>query len=260
MKFCLLTDLHMNRYPRFFNKRLLRKAKDCDALLVMGDITTGLHTEKHLEMLGNSCKDVYFVLGNHDFYTSSFQEVSIKVKEFCNGKNLWWLDDEEPVEVFPGTWLLGVDGWYDGAHGDTFFMDINFDRMMIKDLLLKRRMEERAALIRERSEFFAEKFSQKMQKVPMDAKRVVVATHYPPWMGPIRHILDAFWLPQSVNSTLALALEKAAAERLETDFQIFCGHVHKTYEVRPAENVHCSVLDARKPIVVDFNVSKKIVL
>lgn len=242
----------MNRYPKFLNRRLLSKAKDCDALIVTGDITTGLHTEEHLKELGKFCKNVYFVLGNHDFYTSSFQETMVKTRAACLDTNVNWLDDSDPVELSPGNWLLGVDGWYDGVQGDLLFMDVNFDRMMIKDLLIKRRREERAEVIVDRAMASAKNFKEKMAKIPSSAKRILVATHYPPWMGPIRSILDAFWLPQSVNSSLAdEILLEAGARGPETAFEVICGHVHKTYAVQPAENVQCVVLDSRTVQYVD---------
>jgi UDP-2,3-diacylglucosamine pyrophosphatase LpxH len=246
MKLCLTTDLHMNRWPMFLNRSLLSKAKNCDALLILGDITTGLHTEEHLSVISKHAKDVYFVLGNHDFYTSSFQEMTVRVKQHCKGTNLHWLDNDDPIEIAPGTWLVGVDGWYDGVVGDSFFMDLNFDRMLIKDLLIKRRPEDRAEIIMARAAASADDFTAKMQMIPADAKNIIVATHYPPWMGPVRSILDAFWIPQSVNTVLADRIcEEAAKRENYTRFDVFCGHVHRPYKLQPAENVFCTVLDSR---------------
>ena len=249
MKICLTTDLHLNRYPMFFNRRLLNRAKKCDALLIMGDITTGLYTEAHLHFLRQFAPKVYFVLGNHDFYTSSFRETELRASGACvlpEGSNLCWLDEADPIEVSSGVWLMGVDGWYDTALGDSFFMDVNFDRMMIKDLLIKRRREDRAEVISARALASADNFTRKMDMIPANAERIIVATHYPPWMGPIRSIMDAFWLPQSVNSALAdRIIEESKTRRPRTKIEVFCGHVHNAYEVHAEENVRCTVLDSR---------------
>lgn len=252
MKICLITDLHLNRYPKFLNKRLLNKAKKCDALVLMGDLTTGLYTEQHLEFLRQFCSNVYFVLGNHDFYTSSFRETELRVSAAVLDTNLHWLDEDDPIEISPRTWLMGVDGWYDIALGDSFFMDVNFDRMMIKDLLIKRRREDRSDVISARALSSADNFTRKMDKIPANAEYIIVATHYPPWMGPIRGMLDAFWLPQSVNSALAdRIIEESTSRRSHTKIKVFCGHVHSSYELNPEQNVHCTVLDSRQVRIID---------
>jgi 3',5'-cyclic-AMP phosphodiesterase len=247
MKLCWLTDLHLNRYPEFLNRRLLDKAKQCDGILVTGDISTGFRTEEHLEFLKKFSPNVYFVLGNHDFYGSSFEETSGRVRQVCRNGRATWLDDADPIALGRGTYLIGVDGWYDAQYGDAFFLDVNFDRMMIRDLLLKTKREQRSELMASRAQISADKFRQKLKLVPSRADKVIIATHYPPWIGPMRSIFDAFWLPQSVNSILGDAIVEEARNRGPiTQFEVLCGHVHKDFEMNPAQNVKCIVSDARK--------------
>ena len=79
MDFVCCADLHLERLAvparlAFFEK--LRR-EDFDAALVTGDISEAGTLALHLGELAGACspRNVYFVLGNHDFYGSCFDEV-----------------------------------------------------------------------------------------------------------------------------------------------------------------------------------------
>ena len=79
MKFLWMTDLHLDRASSTTRKRFFNTLASTpfDAAMITGDISNADGVCSDLLELGGACgeRKVYFVLGNHDFYGSSFGEV-----------------------------------------------------------------------------------------------------------------------------------------------------------------------------------------
>ena len=59
------------------------------------------------------------MLGNHDFYFSSFDEVEQKLRKLVKkSKNLNWLTKSGIIALNDSTALIGVEGWGDARHGN----------------------------------------------------------------------------------------------------------------------------------------------
>src|SRR5262245_60091458 len=117
-----LTDLHLNfveadGFERFIAD--LAAAQD-DAFVVTGDIAESPDFDLYLlhiaERLG---KPILFVLGNHDFYRASIEDVRQRAANLARRSPLLrYLPSFEVVAVTENTALVGHDGWGDGRAGD----------------------------------------------------------------------------------------------------------------------------------------------
>ncbi len=111
-----LSDLHL-REQTFEEtlsevRALLERAK-ADAVLLTGDICEGPgRLEETLRRLGTVVGRVWFVLGNHDYYGSSFAERDAWRKTYAGPGVL--LDYAAPIHLGEGVYLAGNGGWGGG--------------------------------------------------------------------------------------------------------------------------------------------------
>jgi 3',5'-cyclic-AMP phosphodiesterase len=90
-----------------------------DGVLITGDISNDSGTKEAFTMLSRIVrKPVFFLLGNHDRYGSSFARTEAIV-DACvrNLPNLYRLTSREVIRLSPGHALVGLDGWADGLAG-----------------------------------------------------------------------------------------------------------------------------------------------
>ena len=78
--------------------------------LVTGDIGESDSVGRFVDELGRIAP-IYYVLGNHDYYRSSIDEVRATLPG-------GWLPGLAPVQLTDRTVLLGIDGWGDARCGD----------------------------------------------------------------------------------------------------------------------------------------------
>ena len=93
-----------------------------DALAISGDISEAPLLNEHLNLLETYLqRPIYFVLGNHDFYRGSFEEVIPSVRAFSSQSTfLHCMDLMEFVDLTPTTALVGHGCWGDGGYGDFY--------------------------------------------------------------------------------------------------------------------------------------------
>ena len=78
MKLAWVTDIHLNFLESSDRKKFYQDvvATDSNAVLVSGDIAEAPTVSEILEeMAQHIAKPIYFVLGNHDYYQSSVENV-----------------------------------------------------------------------------------------------------------------------------------------------------------------------------------------
>ncbi len=113
MKLIWLTDLHLNFTCRETVDELCYaiRLQEANAILITGDIATSQHLCSHLELLEEQfVVPIFFILGNHDYYHSSIQNVTAQVKQFVAGKrDLVWLSQAGVVHLSSNTCLIGHD-------------------------------------------------------------------------------------------------------------------------------------------------------
>ena len=117
-----LTDIHLNfltkwQLDEFFDKL---QASDVDIFLISGDIGEATDIIDFLKRFDILEKPVYFVLGNHDFYHGSVEEVRQTVAELADESQfLTYLTAcDFPIALSSTVGLIGHDSWSDGRCGD----------------------------------------------------------------------------------------------------------------------------------------------
>src|SRR5260221_2540947 len=134
-KFLFLTDTHLWYWSR--NKLLnLMLDEKPDGLFLTGDISNcAWLLYKDLKFLATGLNiPIYFVLGNHCHYGSSFNEVKERVIDICNEHtNLKWLDQSDIISLNYNTAIVGSMGWYSASIGISYFIRYTFDWFMISD-------------------------------------------------------------------------------------------------------------------------------
>jgi len=254
MKLLWLTDLHLDRVedkPRMeFYKRL--RSEQFDAAVITGDISTAQFLQGHLRELGQVCapKPVYFVLGNHDFYGSSFDAVDRAVADVCKEQmNLRHLGQGEIIPLVDGEALVGHRGWADGraGWGESTFVR-NRDRRWISDFrgLSKNAMFGRMADIgRESARHFREVLPYALQC----HRSVWVATHVPPFASAAIYRgkpCDRGRQPHFVNFAAGGVLAGIARQHPRSRLTVLCGHTHSRAQVTVSEQVRVIAGEARK--------------
>src|SRR3954447_26963985 len=116
MKLAWITDVHLNfvkpDYRQLFYSTL--KAAQPDGLLLGGDIAEAPTLLQFLHEMDSALNlPLYFVLGNHDFYHSSIEDVRTRIREI-EMPRLHWLTDSSVQWLTEKTALIGDDGWADG--------------------------------------------------------------------------------------------------------------------------------------------------
>src|SRR6185436_14728975 len=115
MRVVWLTDIHLNFYTPFGMEKfftLVRSSKP-DAILISGDIGESTRLEWYLRQMETrfGCP-IYFVLGNHDYYSSSFAYVNGLVSRLCReSSQICWLTEGKIIPLAADTALVGHDSW-----------------------------------------------------------------------------------------------------------------------------------------------------
>jgi len=245
--------------------------QDIDALVITGDIAEGPTIDAYMRFLTQSVKaPVFFVLGNHDYFGSTFTGVRVNmVANWSNfnehGKQLvkhtgTWLPGATPnngpnsfVQLTSDVALCGHDGWYDGLYADWFKSEVIMpDYRCITDLKLLPRQDlfDKLQELAKESADYAEK----VLPLAFDAgnSHVFFATHVPTFPENSVYngmISDNHWMPHFSNKHLGDALLKIMASYPEKKLTILQGHSHGKTQFHPKPNIvsHTGFAKYRSP-------------
>jgi UDP-2,3-diacylglucosamine pyrophosphatase LpxH len=241
------SDIHLDflqpeKAIKSFGEYLRKENPKADGLIITGDIAVGVSLVSSLEELSDGFGlPIYFVLGNHDRYYSSFKEVELEVNKLVNRrKNIYWINNNV-IDLSNKIKLIGCDGWYDARYG--FGADSNIllsDWDLIKDLTsCKYDKCFREILNRECADGFAKQLSETLNSIS-NVNHVIITTHIPPYIGAAWHegkISDNNSLPWFSSKATGDAIDRFAAENLDVSVTVLCGHTHSPGIYRPSENV-----------------------
>lgn len=243
------TDCHLDRVNPLTKLKLITnlRKEEPKALFLTGDISNGIMTYFDLKMLATlvDCP-IYFVLGNHDYHCSSFEETHDKIKELCKKhSNLIWLTQSDVVPLSDEIALIGTEGWYDARIGNPTYLKATLDWLLIKDLKNLPTMEDRVQFFRKLSDQSCAMIEEKLvTALDKDYKTVYILTHFPPWKEATRDVgtlLEKFWLPYNVNLALGETIERVMLGRNKRNVTVLCGHTHDPEYIRVSRNIHCQV-------------------
>lgn len=249
-KYLWFTDTHLPSVSIFNKLKFLfhlRKEKP-EGIFLTGDISNGLFLKIDLKLIRRFANcPIYFILGNHDYYFSSFDSIHNKIKHI--DPDIIWLRESGVVELNKTTALIGVEGWYDGFYGDpsTITLSTSIDRLWISEM---RNLNKNEILkfVRKKANEDAKIIINNLQNA-LDAgyETIYLLTHFPPWAEATRDLgkcLENFWLPYNVNSTLGFALEKIMKDKSAT-LHVLAGHVHEDKFIQVSSNIFCKVNKAK---------------
>jgi predicted phosphohydrolase len=265
--FAWATDIHLDSLRNDeqvieFGRSLVKDSPS--GVLLTGDLSNGKSIVHHLALLEKAiARPVYFVLGNHDFYESSVQDIRKAMHELTNvSEFLKYLPTLPYVPLTQKTALVGHDGWYDGMNGD-----YKRSRFIMNDWYLIKEFAERNCVVRDVSGWsispnytvYHEKVVEQAKLLAKQAvdhvhagikaavryhKNIVVMTHFPPFEN--AHIYngkigDAGAQPWYTSKMMGTLLLDAARTYSDVRFEVFCGHTHGKCDVKIAQNLFCHV-------------------
>ena len=246
-----LTDIHLN----FVNKQGLEafcqniNRTNADCAVITGDISEAPTIVDHLRELERQINmPIFFVLGNHDYYRGSINEVRVDMEMRHHFKTnvepnaAYWLPSCDFIPLSDKTAVVGHDGWYDGGYADWFTSDVQMvDYKIINEFKFYWHTEH-YKLIRELA---GEAANHIRRVLPLAFKKhdtVFVATHVAPYkensvyMG---QMSDKDWLPHFSSKLMGDAILDVMAEYPNKEAIVLCGHSHGSAVFKPTKNILC---------------------
>lgn len=245
-RLCWATDLHLNfadPFPLFIS---MVRALNPDGLVLTGDLTEAPFLREHLAKLDDCLwLPTWIILGNHDFYHGSIAHVRLTAAELCKRSRwLHYLPNCSPVDLGADTMLVGHEGWADGRLGDYTHSNVTLnDYIRIRDLAGLEHRTVRLAKLHELGDEAAAFLKPKLASALTKARRVVVATHVPPFAAACWHkgkTSNADFLPHFTCAAMGDMLFEAARTHPQNEILVLCGHTHSAgrAEILPNLVVH----------------------
>lgn len=246
------TDIHLDR----LNERDYLEYKEYlnelnpDCLIISGDIAEGEKVCQSLKDFDDSFNfPIYFVLGNHDFYWNSFEQVEREVGELGkDSKNLIWLTQKGVLKFDDSTCLIGVEGWGDGRNGTLNLSEgSSRDVLSITDYKGLNR-EEIAELLNERGDYYADLLRPKLIEAVQNYEKILLVTHVPPFVEACfdrsLRIIGEFKQPFYTCKAIGDMLLEVMGENPNCQITILCGHTHENADVKILENLRVRVKES----------------
>ena len=248
MKLAWLTDIHLNflkvESRQTYYESIL--ATGCDALIISGDIAEAPSLIDILnEMVGQIKKPIYFIVGNHDYYRGSINDVRKELAELSTANaNLFWLSSSGLQQLPNKTILLGQDGWADGRLGDYQNSPVSLNDSRMIDDLFQEKMLGRQQLLRKMqalADMDASALKNDLtQAIRHQPQKIIVLTHVPPFKEVSQHmgqVSDDNYLPYFSSKAIGDVLMSVAIENPSIDFLVLCGHTHSDAESQLLTNL-----------------------
>ncbi len=267
MKLTWLTDIHLNfldqKQRNYFYQEVIQTSSD--AILITGDIAEAPTIISIMKEMDDAIrKPIYFVLGNHDYYHATVDDVRNAMKHLTETHNLlYWLPASGLQHLNQDTLLLGQDGWADGRLGDyynsrltlndsKFIIDLFHQAIIGKNQLLDK-MQQLADRDAKQLECNLE---QALQRHP---KKIIVLTHIPPFKEVCFHkgqACDENYLPYFSSKATGDVLMQIAEENPGIEFLTLAGHTHSdsAYKVLPNLMVKVGGAEYFKPAIQQIEV------
>lgn len=244
MNFAWLTDIHLEflneqKITDFFEK--IAK-QNLSGLFLTGDISNSYSLVTHLRLAEELINtQIYFVLGNHDYYGDSIGTTKKKVEELVkHSTKLFWLPQQGVVELSKDTCLIGHGGWADGRLGNYSKSTVILnDHIKIKDFL-NHRGKNRLFLLNQLGDEAAEYLKRTLLMATDSYKRIILLTHVPPFREACWHngnISDDNFLPHFACKAVGDELKIIMNKRPEKQLTVLCGHTHSAGHAQILSNL-----------------------
>ena len=196
MSFAYFSDPHIEFNYKQYNQ--IKKKDDSDYLIVAGDIGKPFkpHYRAFLKQMVDSYKKVFFVLGNHEFYHSFYddtikqvQSVVDEINSNFESQKLYFLNRSR-IDIDPNLTIIGCTLWSDISAGSIpFAKQLMNDFSLIHDFTTKRYLELHFAERKWLEEALAElkKENDEQHKKQHQQRKVIVVTHHSPTFNNTSH-------------------------------------------------------------------------
>lgn len=240
MELLVASDLHLNYFDNNFIKNLGKSFSKIPAngLIICGDISLSTSFSDALKYLQEGLeKSIYFVLGNHDFWGSSFEKVEEMANALSN-EDIVWLNKQD-VHLNDNTVLSGFDGWYDCVNN---IENVNSGILMRDWIRIENFYSSNKSHIeisKERSQN-SYKFSDRIIKNQKSGyKNQIIITHVPPFPQLVKEKPghEAYYTSIDAGNMLI-----SACSTLEKTICL-SGHTHNKAEY-VVDNIHCYTMEA----------------
>jgi predicted MPP superfamily phosphohydrolase len=245
-RLCWLTDLHFNFVGPEQVAELLEQVRSlqADGVVITGDIGEATDVVEYLAQIDEALGcPVYFVLGNHDFYFGSIDDVRRRVRELCgNRPQLHYLTScERPLRL--GHWrIVGHDGWADARIGDYERSMVMMNDYRLIDELAPCNKQQRLPLLRQLGDEAAEHVRGQLQQAlqPPGDEPILLVTHVPPFHEACWHqgqLSDDEWAPHFTCQAMGDMILQMMSQHDDRRLLALCGHTHGEGQCRMRPNV-----------------------
>ena len=282
------TDIHFNFLTHKQVRAFLSKVEEqaFDTLLLAGDLSNGRQLLRHLRMIEDQIsRPVYFVLGNHDYYHSSFEKVHLKMRPYCQPESrLRFLGNGEVIPLGTDTVLVGTSGWADGRYGSYASSQVVLnDHLHIQDFArlgyegqswvgalarklglpwsappgLAQRRQKILDLMNRLGDAAAAYIELVLFRALAGAGTVILLTHVPPFAEgcmpqgkPPKPKILPFYACKALGDTLLRIAERFPSKKI----LVLCGHTHgpTRVRIRPNLEVRVGAAEYHKPDLAGF--------
>jgi len=262
MKLIWVSDIHLNFLEFDRRKEFYVKLKESegDLIVISGDIAESRNIVPLLmEAKFHAEKEIYFVLGNHDFYGSNIASVKSSVR------SLGYLGSEQYVALNASTVVIGVDGWGDCRYGDYKHSRLTMsDWMYINDLSPLYHIRQIAeddplkSKLQQLADNDARKLKRRVDKAIKNGyNKIIIVSHVPPFEEASLYAgkkSTPDGLPFFASKCLGRAILPIAEKHSEVDFLWLSGHTHNRAVYAPLENLKVRVAAAEyyRPQIEDI--------
>jgi len=264
VKIAWSTDPHFNFVGRAKVRTYCAEVADsgAEALLLGGDIAEAPSLENWLRFVVDQLElPVYFVLGNHDYYGGSIDEVRRQVAALDH-ERLVYLDESGVIPLSETVALVGNGGWGDGRIGDFARSEVILnDYVMITELRCAGSPGEPenplsgwmhkgalAARLGQLGDECAASLRPVLNEALIRFEQVVVLTHVPPFKEACWHegrLSGEDWLPGFTCKAVGDVLAELASAHPQRQLSVLCGHTHSDGLANPAANLSVRTGSAR---------------
>lgn len=248
-----LTDIHFDYLFPHERKRFLLSLSRLkpDIVFVGGDLSKACSLENDLKAIQRAASAaVYFVLGNHDYFGSSFSAVHEKLGKLTQERsNLYWLERMGCISLTKDVALVGHGCWGDARIGSYWKSYLHIDMpdfREISDLKTLNRYE-RLQYLKKLGEEAARHLATSCGAAAEENKHVIILTHVPPFPQVILDTggMNESGLPFFCCLEAGKAIRKAAATHPNVRFTVLSGHTHVEAMIRPISNIEAIVQGAQ---------------